>query len=55
MSENSLKINLPWSEEHEAYCYQYRIPPAAKSLWQWLMRQGEISEELEPALSEFNA
>jgi hypothetical protein len=45
---------LPWTEEHEAYCYQHHIPPAAKILWQWLMRQGEISLEVEPDLSEFN-
>lgn len=55
MSENTIKINLPWTEEHEAYCYQHHIPPAAKSLWQWLMRQGVISTEVEPDLSEFNA
>ncbi|MDZ8239700.1 MAG: hypothetical protein RMZ69_21550 [Nostoc sp. ChiQUE01a] len=55
MPENTYKINLPWTEEHEAFCYQHRIPPAAKSLWQWLMRQGVIGEEVEPDLSEFNA
>ncbi|MBH8576975.1 hypothetical protein I8752_29130 [Nostocaceae cyanobacterium CENA369] len=55
MSQNSYKINLPWSESHEAFCYKHHICPAAKSLWQWLMRQGEISTEVEPDLSEFNA
>ncbi|MDZ8108978.1 MAG: hypothetical protein RM338_25600 [Nostoc sp. DedQUE12a] len=55
MPENSYKINLPWTEEHEAFCYQHHIPPAAKTLWQWLMRQGVIGEEIEPDLSEFNA
>ncbi|MEH1771580.1 hypothetical protein [Nostoc sp.] len=55
MPENSLKNALPWTEEHEAFCYQHHICPAAKSLWQWLMRQGVISEEVEPDLSEFNA
>ncbi|MHC5717708.1 MAG: hypothetical protein ACYTX0_37780, partial [Nostoc sp.] len=34
--------------------YQHHICPAAKSLWQWLMRQGVITEEVEPDLSEFN-
>ncbi|MCC5625368.1 hypothetical protein [Nostoc sp. CHAB 5715] len=53
MPENSLKNALPWTEEHEAFCYQHHICPAAKSLWQWLMRQGEIAEEVEPDLSEF--
>lgn len=55
MPEHSRKINLPWTEEHEAFCYRNHISPAAKSLWQWLMRQGEISEEIEPDLSAFNA
>lgn len=55
MPETTLKINLPWTEEHEAFCYQNRVPPAAKSLWQWLMRQGYIGSEIEPDLSEFNA
>lgn len=55
MTENTYKSNLPWSEEHEAYCYKHRISPAAKILWQWLMRQGEISEEVEPDLASFNA
>ncbi|WP_445626627.1 hypothetical protein [Nostoc sp. DSM 114167] len=55
MTENTLKINLPWTEEHEAYCYKHHIPPAAKILWQWLMRQGQIATKIEPDLSEFNA
>jgi hypothetical protein len=54
MTENKYKINLPWTEEHEAYCYKHRISPAAKSLWQWLIRQGLIGEEIEPDLSAFN-
>ncbi|MEH1971102.1 hypothetical protein [Nostoc sp.] len=55
MPENSSKNALPWTEEHEAFCYKHHICPAAKSLWQWLMRQGVIAEEVEPDLSEFNA
>lgn len=55
MTENTIKNNLPWTEEHEAFCYKHHICPAAKSLWQWLMRQGLIAEEVEPDLSEFNA
>ncbi|MBD2415061.1 hypothetical protein FACHB389_15075 [Nostoc calcicola FACHB-389] len=55
MPENSYKNNLPWTESHEAFCYQHHIPPAAKTLWQWLMRQGGIAAEIEPDLSEFNA
>ncbi|MFN6485983.1 MULTISPECIES: hypothetical protein [unclassified Nostoc] len=55
MPENREKNSLPWTEEHEAFCYKHHICPAAKSLWQWLMRQGVIAEEVEPDLSEFNA
>ncbi|MFN6527374.1 hypothetical protein [Nostoc sp. ChiSLP03a] len=54
MPENSLKNSLPWTEAHEAFCYQHHIPPAAKILWQWLIRQGQIASEIEPDLSEFN-
>ncbi|OUL36389.1 hypothetical protein BV372_08085 [Nostoc sp. T09] len=54
MAENTIKNNLPWTEEHESFCYKNRIPNAAKVLWQWLMRQGEISAEVEPDLSQFN-
>ncbi|MEH2422485.1 MAG: hypothetical protein V7K48_16685 [Nostoc sp.] len=54
MTQNPFKNNLPWTEEHDAYCYQHHIPPAAKILWQWLMRQGQIASEIEPDLSEFN-
>lgn len=56
MPENLSKKSLPWSEEHEAFCYKHHICPAAKTLWQWLMRQGEIATEIEPHLvKEFNA
>ncbi|MBD2354757.1 hypothetical protein H6G41_08960 [Tolypothrix sp. FACHB-123] len=55
MTQNSNLVTLPWTEEHESFCYKNKIPNAAKVLWQWLMRQGSISEEVEPDLSEFNA
>ncbi len=54
MTQNSSISTIPWTEEHESFCYKNRIPNAAKVLWQWLMRQGVISEEVEPDLSEFN-
>ncbi|AVH73828.1 hypothetical protein [Nostoc sp. 'Lobaria pulmonaria (5183) cyanobiont'] len=55
MTQNLFKNNLSWTEAHDAYCYQHHIPPAAKILWQWLIRQGQIASEIEPDLSEFNA
>lgn len=42
-----------WSEDHDKFCLKNKIPPAAKLLWQWLIREG-IEEEVEPDLSEFN-
>ncbi|WP_196521559.1 hypothetical protein [Nostoc sp. WHI] len=50
MPENAFKHNLPWSEEYDEYCYKHHIPPAAKILGQWLMRQGQIASEIEPDL-----
>lgn len=47
-------INL-WTEQHEIFCLENKIPPAAQHLWQWLLRQGNVIEEIEPDLSEFNA
>ncbi|MEH2288310.1 hypothetical protein [Nostoc sp.] len=55
MPENTYKNNFSWTEAHDAYCYQHHIPPAAKTLWQWLIRQGQVASEIEPDLSEFNA
>ncbi|MBE9210225.1 hypothetical protein IQ244_27755 [Nostoc sp. LEGE 06077] len=55
MTENNIKINLPWTEEHEAYCFQHHIPPAAKLIWQCLMREGEIGTEIEPDLAQINS
>ncbi|QLE55657.1 hypothetical protein [Nostoc sp. TCL26-01] len=42
-----------WTEQHDAYCLENKITPAAKLLWQWLIRQG-IGDETEPDLNEFN-
>lgn len=42
-----------WTKKHDEFCLANNIPPAAKLLWEWLMRLGEV-EETEPDLSEFN-
>jgi hypothetical protein len=55
MPQNTSEKHLSWTDLHEAFCYQHHICPAAKTLWQWLMRQGEIASEIEPHLvKEFN-
>lgn len=55
MQKNTQKsINL-WTEQHEIFCFENKIPPAAQHLWQWLLRQGNVIEEIEIDLSEFNA
>lgn len=41
-----------WTEQHDQFCLKNKIPPAAKLLWQWLIREG-IDQEVEPDLSEF--
>ncbi|MEA5579542.1 hypothetical protein [Anabaena sp. UHCC 0451] len=42
-----------WTEKHDQFCLKNKIPPAAKLLWQWLIREGVVIE-VEPDLSEFN-
>jgi hypothetical protein len=47
------KTNTGWTEDHDKFCLKNKIPPAAKLLWQWLIREG-VEKEVEPDLSEFN-
>jgi hypothetical protein len=42
-----------WTQQHDQFCLKNSIPPAAKLLWQWLIREG-VAQEIEPDLSEFN-
>jgi hypothetical protein len=51
--DRKIYIN-PWTEKHEEFCFENKIPPAAQKLWQWLLRQGESGSEIEPDLTEFN-
>ena len=44
-----------WTEKHDEFCLENRLPPAAKLLWQWLVTQSKLSSEIEPDLAEFNA
>ena len=44
-----------WTEKHDEFCLENRIKPSAKLLWQWLIRQCKLSNELEPDLVDFNA
>jgi hypothetical protein len=48
------KLTSNWTEEHDQFCLKNHIPPAAKLLWQWLIREG-VNQEVEPDLSEFNS
>ncbi|MBK1990909.1 hypothetical protein A0J48_025940 [Sphaerospermopsis aphanizomenoides BCCUSP55] len=47
------KLTSNWTEKHDQFCLKNSIPPAAKLLWQWLIREG-VDQEVEPDLSEFN-
>ncbi|NJN13169.1 MAG: hypothetical protein HC836_19585 [Richelia sp. RM2_1_2] len=42
-----------WTYKHDEYCLKNSLPPAAKLLWQWLLKKG-INTEVEPDLKEFN-
>ncbi|OCQ96070.1 hypothetical protein BCD64_11985 [Nostoc sp. MBR 210] len=53
MPGNTKLQNSQWTEQHDAFCLTNKIAPAAKLLWQWLVRQG-TGEETEPDLNEFN-
>lgn len=44
-----------WTDKHEEFCLENRITPAARLLWQYLIKQGELNNESEPDLAEFNA
>lgn len=54
MTKNKPKNTSTWTEEHDAFSLENHFTPAAKLLWQWLMRQGGLGEEIEPDLTEFN-
>jgi hypothetical protein len=48
------KLKAQWTQEHDSFCLENKICPSAKLLWQWLMNRGELGEESEPDLAEFN-
>lgn len=48
------KILSLWTDKHDEYCLQEKIPPAAQYLWRWLLREGKVGTEVEPDLKEFN-
>lgn len=45
---------MQWTKEHDAFCLENRLPPAAKLLWQWLSREAKLGDEIEPDLNDFN-
>lgn len=54
MTQKKSKDPQQWGDAYDAYCLKHQITPSAKLLWQWLLRQGEEGEEIEPDLGEFN-
>jgi hypothetical protein len=46
--------STPWTNKHEEYCFENKLPPICRILWQWLLREGRVGTEIEPDLSEFN-
>lgn len=54
MHETAKKSIHLWTEQHEIFCLKNKVPHAAQRLWQWLLWQSDLTEEIEPDLSEFN-
>lgn len=52
-SNKSVQRVTDWTKKHDEFCLANNLPPAAKLLWEWLKRLGEL-EETEPDLGEFN-
>lgn len=53
MPQNRNKSITHWSYKHDEFCLENEVFPAAKLLWQWLLKKGFIGE-CEPDLKEFN-
>lgn len=43
-----------WTTKHLDYCLENSITPAAQYLWQWLINEEKLAQEIEPDLAEFN-
>ena len=44
-----------WTDKHQAFCYQQKLPPSAQALWQWLlMHQKPDKPDIEFNLQAFN-
>lgn len=44
-----------WTDKHNAFCLQERLPASTRALWQWLLEQRqEGSSEIEFDLKDFN-
>ena len=50
MTQNSTKRYNSWTEKHEQFCYENKLYPCARTLWQWLLKH----KDDEPDLKEFN-
>ncbi|AFY54641.1 hypothetical protein Riv7116_2110 [Rivularia sp. PCC 7116] len=53
MTQSRNKSISQWTYKHDEFCLQNSISPAAKLLWQWLIKKGYIGES-EPDLKDFN-
>ncbi|MBW4598722.1 MAG: hypothetical protein KME29_03810 [Calothrix sp. FI2-JRJ7] len=55
MPKTSTKQKNLWTEQHEVFCLENKVPHAAQRLWQWLLWEAKLTEEVEPDLTDFNA
>jgi len=53
--QNWTETDKIWTEKHEQFCLENRIVPAARLLWQYLLKQSNSDNQIEPDLAEFNA
>lgn len=49
-----LHVTETWTIKHRNYCLENSITPAAQLLWEWLIDQEKVAQEIEPDLVEFN-
>ncbi len=50
MSQTGQKSINQWTDKHEQFCFENKLCPCARALWQWLLKH----KDDEPDLKEFN-
>lgn len=53
MTQNRNKSITHWTYKHDEFCLENEVFPAAKLLWQWLLKKGYVGQ-CEPNIKHFN-